>query len=183
MERINFNKNVKMHKACFVEGSDAMSGMSSILFKDGYAYATNGYILVKNSLNECSNLPIADIEALNGKRLSASNYANILKYDTIAVSEDGIQAERGDNSVFFYFDNRDLKYPDVEKVLQNAIGEYATSVQQIEIDVDLLVKLKSALSCSSGCKLSFRGEFRPVIFSSLVSSSVGVIMPLIKNMV
>lgn len=177
MDRINFNKNVKMQRAC--SNDELRPAMNNIYFKDGYAYATDGHILVKNALSECSTITEEQISLLDGKMLSAKNYTNILKYDIITVSDDGIEAVKGEDKAFFYFSKLDAKYPDAEKVLQNELNKQTVPLPEVGLNLDSLIKLNAALSGSNLCKLTFKGESSSVIFSSMDTSSVGVIVPLL----
>jgi hypothetical protein len=177
--RTNFNKDVKMHLAC--SNGDFRLIMKNIYFKDGYAYATDSYILVKNNLSECSTLPKDQIELLNGKMLSAKNYANILKYDTITVSEDGIEATKGEDKAFFYFYQCDSKFPDAEKLIQDLLNKQTVPLAEVGLNLGYLIKLNSSLSGSLRCKLTFKGECNAVVFYSMETSSVGIIMPVLIN--
>lgn len=177
--RINFNKEVKMHKACSKD--EFGPAMNNIYFKGNYAYATDGYIIVKNYIEECSTLDNEQIQLLDEKMLSAKNYEAILKYDTIIISEDGIQATKGDNVAFFYFSKCDSKFPNVEKMLQDSLNKQTISIPEIGINVGFLAKLNYALHGSNLCRLTFKGESNAIIFSSTHTSSVGLIMIVMLN--
>ena len=86
--RKNFDKKVHMHIAC-VKNNDPHKTMSCVYFKDGFAYATDGIVLVKNRLSEMSTFDEAEIAALDGKFLPAEHYKDILKYDECLISEEG----------------------------------------------------------------------------------------------
>ena len=51
--RHNFNKGIKLHLAC--ANNLIRPVMNCIYFKDGYAIASNGMILIKACLNEICN--------------------------------------------------------------------------------------------------------------------------------
>ena len=178
MDRTNFNKDVKMQCAC--SNDTLRPAMSCIYFKDGFAYASDAYILVKNSLQECSTISAAQIELLNDKYLPAKSYANILKYDDIIISEDGIEAIKDGNKVFFYF-AKDLKFPDAEKVIQESLNKPKVQSFEVGLNIDMLIKLNKALCGAEKCKLQFTGEGSAVILQSMEQSSVGIIMPIIIN--
>ena len=67
--RHNFNKGIKLHLACANEPIRPV--MSCIYFKDGYAIASNGKILIKACLNEICNFSEEEKELLEGKLISA----------------------------------------------------------------------------------------------------------------
>lgn len=63
----NFDKNVQMFLACAKD--DNRPAMECVYFKGDWAYASDGHIIVKNRISECSNLDEAMIQALDGKLL------------------------------------------------------------------------------------------------------------------
>lgn len=64
--RHNFNKDLRMDLAC--SRNDYFRPVFSYIhFKDGYAYACDTHILVKNKLSECSTFTDEEIEKLDGK--------------------------------------------------------------------------------------------------------------------
>jgi len=172
--RINFNKSVKMHEAC--EKGKTRPVLGFIFFKDGYAYASDASVLVKNNLQECSSLAKGQIEELNGKLLSAKSYAEILKYDTITVSDEGIEAVKGNDKAFFYFNN-ELVYPDVEKVIQEALNKQKTAMSTIGLKPDLIIKLQKSLCSTYCCEFAFTGVNSEVIVQSDEMLSMALLMP------
>lgn len=174
--RTNFDKGLRMDFAC---AKDMLRpAITCIHFKDGYAYATDGYVLVKNFLLECTTIPEDQIEKLNGKNLYRESYKEILKYDTIKVSEDGIEATRNGEKSFFYFSDMDgCTYPDAEGVIQNALNSPSVPMNQIGLNTENLIKLNKALHGSNACKYQFTGEYRPIILQSVEGASIGIIMP------
>lgn len=108
-QKNNFDKKVQMHLAC--SKNELRKEMQCVYFKDGFAYASDGIILVKNRISEISGLEKHEAEALNGKFLHADLYKDMLKYDNIMIAEDGIECSKGDDKVFFYFSKFD-KFPD-----------------------------------------------------------------------
>lgn len=176
-QRINFNKNVQMYLACTKD--DFYSSMQCIYFKDGYAYASDRHILIKNDLIACSNLDPDQIALLDGKLLHADHYKNILKYDTIVISEEGIEAKKDQNRAFFYFTESD-KYPNVEMVLNDALNRSSVSMPQIGFDVKLIHRLSKALCTDNRFKFTFKGEGAPVICENINDcylNCIGIIMP------
>lgn len=176
--RINFNKDVKMQFAC--SSDNLHPSLSCVYFKNGFAYATEAHILVKNSLQECSSLSDEQIELLDDKFLPSKSFANILKYDTIIVSEDGIEATKNTDKAFFYF-AKDLNFPNAEKVIQDSLNKQKVPTPEIGLSIEKLVKLNGALSGSDQCKMQFTGENSVIILQSMEQSSLGIIMPITIN--
>lgn len=173
----NFNKKVQMHLAC-IKGDDFRKELECIYFNNGFAYATDTHILVRNHISEISGLNEAEIEALNGKFLHADFYKDMLKYDNIMIAEDGIECTKGNDKVFFYFSTFE-KYPSAEKVLQDALNKQTTPLPQVSFDMKLMQRLNKALYGSDSCTATFKGTGNPIVFDSMKEdvSSVGLIMP------
>lgn len=174
----NFDKKVQMHLAC---SKDNVSRRETecIFFNNGYTYATDTRILVRNRISEISGLNESEIEALNGKFLHADFYKDMLKYDSIMIAEDGIECSKGNDKAFFYFSTFE-KYPDAEKVLQDALNKQTVPLPQFSFDMKLIQRLNKALYKSDSCTATFKGVGNPIIFDSMDAevSSVGLFMPL-----
>lgn len=173
----NFNKKVQMHLACSVD--DFRPETQCIFFNNGFAYATDTHILVRNRISEISGLNESEIEALNGKFLHADFYRDMLKYDSIMIAEEGIECGKGNDKAFFYFSTFE-KYPDAEKVLQDALNKQAVPLPQFSFDMKLMQRLNKALYKSDSCTATFKGVSYPIVFYSMDAevSSVGLLATL-----
>lgn len=176
-KRYNFYKSCQMNLACSYD-NEFRPSLCWVYFKNGFAYASNGYILVKNRISECSNLNQEDIDALDGKLLHRDSYKDILKYDTISISENGIECKKCGNTAFLYFGNDDLKYPDVEKVIQENLNKKTVQISEIRFRMEYFDILKKSLYNLDRCKAVFKGEFDAIVFYSIEDevSSIGLIM-------
>lgn len=84
--RHNFNRCLRMDLAC--SRNDYFRPVFSYIhFKDGYAYASDTHILVKNNLSECSTFTDEEIEKLDGKFIGSKAYKSILSYDMVQVTD------------------------------------------------------------------------------------------------
>lgn len=176
--RRNFDKKVKMHLACAPK--EGKSVLQCIYFKDGFAYATDGTILVKNRISEISTFSEDEIAALDGKMLPAEHYKDILKYDECLISDEGIEATKKDDRAFFYFkDPGDGHYPDADRVMQDALNRRTVPMPEIGFNIKLMKRMAEALSNFDLCKAMFKGEGQPIVFQSIMEgvSSVGALMP------
>lgn len=167
----NFNKKVQMHLAC-AKGNELRKEMECVYFNNGFAYACDGYILARNRISEISGLEEHEIEALNGKMLHADFYKDMLKYDNIMISEDGIECSKGDDKAFFYFSTFE-KYPDAEKTLQDALNMQTTPIPQVNFNMYLMQRLNKALYESDRCTATFKGTNKPIIFDSMEKDEIG----------
>lgn len=179
--RKNFDKKVHMHIAC-VKNNDPRKIMSCVYFKDGFAYATDGIVLVKNRLSEMSTFNEAEIAALDGKFLPAEHYKDILKYDECLISDEGIECHKDDDKAFFYFaDFGDSKYPNADVVLQDALNAITVPLPQIGFSFENMQRLSKALHGIEKCVATFKGVNNPIVFYSTMPdvSSVGLLMPVL----
>ena len=180
--RENFDKSVKMHEACVSD--ELRPALEHIYFKDGYAYASNAAVLVKNCIEDICFVCANQRQLLNGKLLHKDHYKEILKYNTITISEEGIECvdRKSSRKAFFYFAKEgEYKYPDAEKVLQNALNAKNTSVSEIGIKGNLIKIINNALFESDMCKFQFKGIGNPIVLQSTTSRSIGIIMPFILS--
>lgn len=178
-ERKNFDKNVKMHLACAKKESQRPI-MACIYFKNGFAYATDGIVLVKNRLSEMSSFDEDEIQSLDGKFLPADFYKDMLKYDECLISDEGIECHKDDYKAFFYFaDFGDSKYPNADVVLQDALNAMTVPLPQIGFSFENMQRLSKALYDVERCKATFKGVNKPIVFSSIEPdvSSIGLLMP------
>lgn len=174
-DKKNFNKKVKMHLAC--ADDELRPALACIYFKNDFAYASDGHILVRNRLSEISNFSEEEIQALDGKFLSAKSYKEILKYDDVLISEDGLECSKGDDKVFFYFKNmQGTKYPNAEKIIEQYLNKQTQSVYETRFNIKLMSRMNEALHDANSCKAIFKNDC--IVFFSLndTVSSVGLIM-------
>ncbi|MDD3064616.1 MAG: hypothetical protein PHX50_17700 [Massilibacteroides sp.] len=173
--RVNFNKGLAMDAVCSTD--DLRPAMGCIYFENGFAYATDGSLLVRNEVSECSSIDEEQIGMLNGKMINSESYKNLLRYDVIVISEDGIEAQKGSQKAFFYFADIDGKYPNAEKVLQDVLNKATVPMPSIMLNTSNLIKLNKALSGSDKCTYTFKGQGNAVILQGDGSNHVGLIMP------
>lgn len=180
--RVNFHKDLKMHLAC--NKYDGLRPFCEyIYFQDGYAYATNFYLLVKNNLDTCSTIENEQKAILDGKLLHRDSYEQILKYDTIEISEEGIQCQKGKDLAFFYFcQDSTIKYPNVEKVLQEYKNARAIPMAQVCLNPRCVDIINKAMHTNGGGILfTFKGENGVVLCedgSEEPSYCEGIFMPI-----
>lgn len=176
--RVNFNKKVKMHEACANDGLRPV--MECIYFKDGYAYASDGHILVKNKVSEISSISEEQIAQLDNVYLHKDIYKKILEFDLIDISAEGIECQKESKKAFFYFQTfEDSKYPNADKVLEDMLNQPTATIPKCGFNVKYLSRLHKALPDSDSFYFRFKGDY-PCISAVLESkntylSSIGVI--------
>ena len=175
-ERKNFNKNAQMHLACVKD--DLRPAYAFVHFKNGFAYASDSMILVRNPISEISTFDEQEAAALDGKSLHMDFYKDMLKYDEVLISEDGLECHKGDEKAFFYF--TETKMPDFEKVLQDALHSPAVNIGEIGFNIALLQRLSKAMGGRNETKMTFKGAGKPIIIEPCddASTSIGLLMPI-----
>lgn len=183
IKRINFDKTVKMHEAC--ADDDLRPAMQCVYFENGYAYASNGIIVVRNKVAEICNLDDEQQGLLNGKMLHKNHYKDILSYDFIEVSEDGIECKHtktGRVSFFYFYDK--TKYPNVDSVISSVDVLPNTPLEKIGLDGNNLKKLCDSMFEGRSVFFSFKGADKGIVVRSLMySNSVALMMPRIIDTV
>lgn len=181
--RVNFNKSLQMHLAC--ANDEFRVVMEHVYFQDGFAYASDAYVLVKNDLSICSSIPLEQIEILNGKLLHKDAYKEILKYDVIDISEEGIQCKKGNNTAFFYFNtDSSLKYPKAEELIKEKLNLHTVPIPQVSINTKLIEVMNKALYHQRELKFTFKGANESIICEDNdvdPTNCVGLIMPCFNN--
>lgn len=120
------------------------------------------------------------IQALDGKLLHSLFFKDMLKYDDILISDDGIECHKKNDKAFFYFADENLKYPNAEKAIQNYLAKPSVPLPQISFNMVLFDIMRKALYECDLCTATFKGVNDAIIFDSMVEdvSSIGLIMPL-----
>ncbi len=183
MTRVNFNKSLKMHKACSTD--DLRPVLNCIYFKDGFAYATDGCILVRNDLRQCSTLTEEHLGLLDGKMLHRNNYQKILGFEILLVEEDRIDAigRDGERASFMFEEAGEYGFPYCDKIISDLVNTPYKEISTIGMDLKKMATLVDAFESWERCMIHFCGDEKGVRFTSLNpdSMSVAVIMPLNKK--
>ena len=117
-----------------------------IYFKDGFAYASNAHILVKNKLTEITERISEDeLAILDGKLIHKSIFKKILVHEKIQITGTGIVCKTPFFSIEYKFSSDDnLKYPNAELILQKALKNNG-SANKLSLNISLLYKLEQSL--------------------------------------
>lgn len=176
-ERKNFNKNVQMHLAC--EKNELRPAFACVHFKDGFAYASDGLVLARNPIGEISTFDEQEAAALDGKSLHMDFYKDMLKYDEVLISEEGVECHKGGDKAFFYF--TETKMPAFEKVLQDALHSPTANISEIGFNMALFQRLSKAMGGKNETKMTFKGAGKSIIIEPCddTSSTVGLLMPIL----
>ena len=106
-----------IHLAC-AKSNDIRTALESIYFINGYAYASDGHILIKSSMEEY--FMIEGIELLNGHALHAEVYKLVMGFKIAEATTEGLEClTKSNQRVFIPYPNLELlgiKAPSFEKV-------------------------------------------------------------------
>lgn len=92
LPKCGFLSFIQLEKACASEVY--RPALNCVHFQDGYAYASDGCILVKAKIDQICNLPKEMQDKLEGKNLWKDSYKEIRNADKITnIDEDGITYE------------------------------------------------------------------------------------------
>jgi len=175
MEKETFT--TKLHEAC--SSDELRPVMMCIHFLDGFAYASDGMIVIKQSLEYHS---IINSSSLNGKCLHKDNYKAIMQFEKATCDDLGVSciAPDGRSAFFEYFDLKGVQMPNFESVLKPVAS---TPVSYIGIRPDLLNRLSKAMHSPDGIlRIRFQGVDRWALVDVVgIENQCGVIMPAIIN--
>jgi hypothetical protein len=172
---------VHMELACGTDEYRPSFGVIS--FKDGYAYATDGHIVVKNKLDEMTSLTPEEIEKLNGKQVSANNWKELIKADNILITDDGVQVLRGDMQILLRFSS--FKLPDIQRVIEDILNAEHEDLLEIGFNTNILSRLFKSMCCPErDVRMCIAKSHVGVVIKNRSSryESMGIIMPVILNM-
>jgi hypothetical protein len=165
----------KLHLVCGND-KDLRKAAQAVHFIGGYAYASDGYIAVKQPLSLSS---VIDAENLDNRSIHKSAYEASLKYDFVTANQEGLDCTSLDGSAaFFPYYELDKDIPDYDAVFT---GKNLVQASEIGFNGKKVSQLINAMYSSSGqFKLSFTGQGKPIFLESIdeaAEDQVGIIMP------
>ena len=151
--------------------------MQCVHFKNGFAYASNAHVLIKQPLS-LSN--IQEPENLEGKAIHSSIFKEIRKMKYVVCTPDGFECRTKDNQKVFYQYSETNTPPDFEAVIpKDKLG----GVAEIGIKPAFVTLLGKAMAGGTyGLKAAFRGARGAIIFEPLqqeYNGEIGLVMPMI----
>lgn len=173
--RKNFMKSLRMDLACNNDFFRPI--LNYVYFKDGYAYASDSHILVKNKLQECSSFAEEEIERLNGKFISSKAYKAILAFDTVNITETGFECFMDEQQrVIYPFCEPGGEYPNCDYVIEQNKLTSKEGITQISIDPDLFLRLKKSMFNFEKSYMQLSKDNNCFVVRSNNSDSIGLIM-------
>lgn len=178
--RHNFNKGIELHKVCSVD--EFRPVMNYVYFENGYAIASNGYILIKAKIDEISNFDELEIEMLNGHFLHAKGFQMLMKHDVVAIEKDGFLAQGDSYSIKIKFYSGDaMKYPSYQKLLDIWTAD---NKQKIVLNPYILSDVCASVNAKE-VRMRFQGADNSGVMLEFPRSDLpctrGLIMPKLDN--
>ena len=175
MDRETFT--LKVHECC--SDDEIRPILMCVHFKGGFAYATDGAVAIKQSLEYHT---IINPEHLEGQSLHKDNFKAVMGFERAECDDAGITCTDHDGRAAFfeYFDRKGQEMPDFESVLKPLGGQ---SVDFIGISPEYIGLLaKSMHSPDKIFRLKFQGKDKPVLVDVPgIPNQVALIAPAILN--
>lgn len=166
----------KMHLLC--DNDDYRPWVNAIHFKGGFMYASNGYVLLRVSL-ELQN--VRNHEKLDGKAIHYQSFRDILKYQLVNCTDEGVLCTNGhgiQSVLFHYFDIGQAEVPNFDAVIKKTQSEGITKIGFISRFYSMLTSAMDT-DCKQ-FKMEFNGEnngIRVIATDRFEQDQVGIIMP------
>lgn len=161
-----------LHLAC---GNDKRRpAMQCIHFKDGFAYASDARVLIKQPLYFN---PVENKDILDGVAIHAESFKAIRKMKQVTATEEGFECISKDGSKVFFEYSKE-KSPDFEAVLK---PKGAQMMGEIGVNPGLIGVLKKAMAGGDRVKMTFQGQRNAILIEPLSAEyegEVALIMPL-----
>lgn len=166
------NFNSKLHIAC---SNDVMKGerMQLIHFKNGKAYASNGWIAVRQPLAVHSLFP-EDIEALEGKFIHAQDYKKIIQFEIIRCADNGIFCRASSGEVFFPYHKYEGEWLAIDPIFE---GHEVENIDAIGFNAKNILLISQAFVCDGNLQFSFNKKNKASIVRTLDGEQEAIIMP------
>ena len=176
----NFYRSARIDRCCSTD--NLRPAMRCILFKDGFAYATDSYVIIKVPVDRISNLEKEQIDRLNGKRLHMEAYKKIINFPSANINENGITCICDDYTATFGFYDGDAKFPNVDYVF-STIGKMEM-VESISFNTRLIRKIESVFGSDANFTFEFHGNSSACIvrpYFDDYGEAMAILMPLVPK--
>lgn len=174
MDKYNFT--TKLNLACSTDENRPLLGC--VHFENGFAYASNGHIVIKQSLEYHS---ILEAQLLDGKSIHRENYSNIMQFEAATANEEGIHCQNKDGrSAFFeYYDRKGQEIPDFDRVINQFS---AKGVDFIGFNPKYFEIIGKALYNGDQVRVSFAGIDKGMLCDVPAwENQIAYVMPVVLN--
>ena len=194
-EWLGFYKEFKLHKACANE--EFRPAMHYICFRNGYAYATDGHIAVRASLDAICALSEEERNKLNGYLIHKKQYEMLIKYSTIEIGEGVITcigSESNERTTIQLVklaessesekraEGKAIYFPNVDAVINDDLSK--EPLQKVGFSYQLLGRLIAAMGIQRECiGFRFTSNSKPIVVLGVEPGIDvrGIIMPMMLD--
>jgi len=168
---------LKLHECC---GDDELQPMMMCVhFKDGFAYASDGHVAIKQSLEYHT---IICPECLDGKSLHKDNFKAVMGFEIAECDDAGIACKDNDGRTAFfeYFDRKGQEMPNFDSVM--ALKEIKP-VDFIGINPKYMTMLSKAMHAPfEQYRFRFQGGDNPILIDVPdIPRQTAILMPVFLN--
>jgi hypothetical protein len=175
MEKQTFK--TKLYEAC--SSDELRPVLMCVHFKNGFAYASDAHMVVKQSLEYHA---IQEPLFLEGKCIHKDNYKAIMGFEIATCNEDGVSCSDSDGRTAFYeyFDTKGVPPPNFDEVLKPT---GCKSIEFIGINPDFVERIGKALHTPSGTlRFQFQGIDKGVLIDTPeIENQWAILMPVFIN--
>lgn len=167
-----YTKKFKKDLHKLTDPTDLRDSLQYLFFKDGYVYATNAYVLIKQSL-KLHNFSEEEIKLLNGYCIHANAFAMLRRFDVLQVVNAGeINASKDGVSIVVKLSEYStentpdkVRMLDCDQTLDNAYEglKKAPASKYMALNPSLLKLLSSCLFDSSSVVLRYSGKNKAIV--------------------
>ena len=177
----------KPHLAC--SNDDLRPAFGYIQFKDGFLFATDAHIAIKQDL-KVHGFEDEEIEFLNNTYLHKNAFAEILRYNEVYVRENGFFCKKDNFSAFIEFiklEDFPHTYPKIEAVILDPADKNRIAIDEIGMNIKLLTKLEQCLVngySGLGHKFQFFAKSKAILVIPMdkdYPGQTGLIMPVMLH--
>ena len=194
-EWLGFYKEFKLHKAC--ANDEFRPAMHYICFRNGYAYATDGHIAVRASLDAICALSEEERNKLNGYLIHKKQYEMLLKYSTIEIGEGVITCIDSESNARTTIqlvklaesseskemeEGKAIYFPNVDAVINDDLSK--EPLQKVGFSYQLLGRLIAAMGIQRECiGFRFTSNSKPIVVLGVEPGIDvrGIIMPMMLD--
>lgn len=166
--------NTKLYEVC--GDDDLRPVLQCVQFRNGFAYATNGHISIKQTLDLQS---VLNKDMLEGKLLHRDSYRAIMAFEIAECNEDGIYCKNtnGQIAFFAYFESLGEPIPDISKAMHT--GKGPANLSFIGIDPEMLTKLTKAIyNPGNNLRMQFTGLNSAILIDAVgIEDQEAILMP------
>jgi len=167
----------KLYECCANDELRPM--MQCIHFMNGFAYASDGIVMIKQTLDLHS---VINKENLEGKAIHRDSYKVIMSFEIVEATEDGLycKSTSGQTAFFNYFDPLGEKTPNFEAMLTR---KGITGLTFIGINPEHLSRLAKAIyNPSNNMRMQFTGINTAILIDCPgIDGQEAILMPRIIN--